>query len=85
MYWSEEDNALVPPRVITRTSTTPAACGGATAVICVAPLTVKLVAAVEPNSTALAPVKLVPVMVTLVPPAVGPAAGFRAVTVGGAR
>ena len=38
----------------------------------VALLTVKLVAAVAPKDTALAPVKLVPVMVTVVPPAVLP-------------
>ncbi len=42
----------------------------------VAELTVKPVAAVAPKSTAVAPVKLVPVMVTLVPPAAGP--GVRA-------
>ena len=36
--------------------------------ICVAELTVKLVAAVPPKDTAVAPVKLVPVMTTEVPP-----------------
>ncbi len=35
-----------------------------------------------PKSTAVAPVKPVPVMVTVVPPAVGPAVGLTAVTVG---
>ena len=35
-----------------------------------------------PNLTALAPVRLVPVMVTEVPPAVGPEEGETAVTVG---
>ena len=48
----------------------------------VALLTVNVVAAVVPNFTAVAPVKLVPVMVTVVPPAVGPELGLTAVTVG---
>ena len=50
----------------------------------VALLTVKLVAAVEPKLTAVAPVRLVPVIVTLVPPASGPAAGATCVTPGAA-
>ena len=48
----------------------------------VALLTVKVVAAVAPNFTAVAPVKLVPVTVTEVPPVVGPEVGLTAVTVG---
>ena len=40
------------------------------------------VAAVVPNSTTVAPVKLVPVIVTNVPPTVGPEVGLRPVTVG---
>ena len=43
-----------------------------------------VVAAVAPNVTAVAPVKLVPVIVTVVPPAVGPAVGLTPVTVGAA-
>ncbi len=58
--------ALVPPGVVTVTSTVPAVPAGAVAVMLVALLTVKLVAAVEPNLTAVAPVKLVPVIVTVV-------------------
>ena len=54
------------------------------AVIEVVEMTVTLVAAVVPNMTALAPVKLVPVMVTEVPPAGGPAGGLTPVTVGAA-
>ncbi len=50
--------------------------------ICVAELTVKLAAAVAPNLTAVAPVKLVPVMTTLVPPVSGPDVGASPVTVG---
>jgi hypothetical protein len=53
-------------------------------VIWVEELTVKLVAFCEPNLTALAPVKLVPVIVTLPPPLVGPAAGDTPLTVGAA-
>jgi hypothetical protein len=44
---------------------------------------VNVVAAVAPNFTAVAPVKFVPVMVTTVPPAVGPLVGLTDVTVGG--
>ena len=62
-----------------------AAPAGATAVIEVAELTVNDVAAVAPNLTAVAPLKLVPVMVTRVPPAVGPPVGLRPVTVAGTK
>ena len=72
---------LVPPTVVTVTSSVPVP-AGAVAVICVALFTVKLVAAVTPKFTAVAPVKLVPVMVTLVPPLVGPAVGLMLVTAG---
>src|SRR6476660_6445319 len=65
-------------------STAPAACAGAVAVICVALFTVNVVAAVAPKLTAVAPVRLVPVMVTLVPPAVVPEVGETLVTVGAA-
>ncbi len=44
----------------------------------------KLVAAVAPNDTAVAAVKPVPVMATLVPPAVGPLVGAMPVTAGAA-
>ena len=60
---------------MTVTSTVPAAPAGAVAVMEVALLTVKVVAAVAPNFTAVAPVKLVPVTVTEVPPVVGPEVG----------
>ena len=55
----------VPPPV-TETSTTPVP-AGTTAVISVSLTTVKLVAGVAPNSTAVAPVKHEPVIVTVVP------------------
>ncbi len=57
---------------------------GETTVIEVAEPTVKLVAGVEPKSTALAPVKPVPVMMTDGPPASGPATGLTPLTVGAA-
>jgi hypothetical protein len=80
--WSAAEIADVPPGVVTLTSTTPVPAGDV-AVIDVAELNVKL-AAVAPKVTAVTPVKLVPVMVTDVPPAVGPAVGEIEVTVGAA-
>ena len=75
MKWSAFEVVEVPPGVVTVTSTVPALPAGAVAVICVAPFTVKLVAAVPPKLTAVAPVSAVPVIVTLVPPDSGPAFG----------
>ena len=69
--------------MVTVMSTVPALPAGDVAVICVALTTVKLLAAVTPNLTVVAPVKLVPVMVTSVPPLVGPLVGVIPVTVGG--
>ena len=84
MNWSAADVAEVPPAVVTLTSTVlvPA---GEVAVIVVALTTVMPVADAAPNTTAVAPVKLVPVMVTEVPPSVGPLVGATDVTVGGVR
>jgi hypothetical protein len=67
--------------VVTLTSTVPVP-AGEVAVIEVAELTVKPVAGVAPNVTAVAPVKLVPVIVTEVPPVDGPDVGEIEVTVG---
>jgi len=66
------------------TVTAPATPAGAVAVIEVAETTTTFVAELAPNFTAVAPVKLVPVMVTTVPPAAGPLVGLNAVTVGAA-
>ncbi len=66
----------LPPGVVTATSTAPAACAGVVAVMVVALTTVTLVAGTPPNVTAVAPVRLVPVMVTLVPPTVVPLVGL---------
>ena len=57
---------------------------GDVAVICVSELTVR-VAAVAPKLTAVAPVKLDPLIMTLVPPAAGPLAGLMEVTAAEAR
>src|SRR5579863_756567 len=82
--WSPDEVAEVPPAVVTVTSTVPADSAGDVAVICVPELTVKVVAAVPPKFTALAPDRLVPVMMTVVPPAVGPLVGLSEDTVGAA-
>src|SRR5256885_7005607 len=54
-------------------------CAGAVAVIWVALSTVKPVAFVAPNLTEVAPVRLVPVITTELPPADGPLVGARLV------
>ena len=72
----------VATKFVTVTSTTPAAPAGALAVMVVGELTTKETALVEPNLTASVPAKLVPVMVTEVPPAVGPFVGLTEVTTG---
>jgi hypothetical protein len=81
--WSAAEVAEVPPAVVTLTSTVPVP-AGEVAVIEVAELTVKPVAGVAPNVTAVVPAKLVPVMVTEVPPAPGPEVGEIEVAVGAA-
>ena len=80
------ESALVPPVVVTVTSTVPADSAGDTALIDVTPLmvcTLKLAAFVDPNFTDVAPVKLVPETVTVVPPPTAPLVGLSFVTVGG--
>ena len=74
--------ALVPPGVVTVRSTAPADPAGAVAVICVAETTVKLLAAVPPNLTSVAPLRFGPLIVTTVPPPVGPEDGLIEVTEG---
>jgi hypothetical protein len=66
------------------TEAVPAVPAGVVAAIEVALTTVTFVAAAPPIVTPVAPVKFVPVMVTLVPPPVGPEIGLMALTVGGA-
>ena len=76
MNWAD----AVPFGVVTVNVTIPLP-AGLVAVICVSLSTVKPLAAV-PNATAVVPVKPVPVMVTLVPPAAGPLDGLIFDTVG---
>ena len=68
MKWSALEVAEVPTGVVTVTSTVPADSAGAVTVIDVA-VSAVTAPAVAPKSTAVWPVRLVPVMVTLVPPA----------------
>jgi hypothetical protein len=72
----------VPLGVVTCMLEVAAECAGDIAVIEVALTTVKAEAVVPPNATDVAPVKLVPVIVTVVPPVVGPEFGLMLVTVG---
>jgi hypothetical protein len=74
--------ALVPvPTGVVMLSRPVVAAAGTVAVIAVADVTVKLVAAVPLNRTAVAPVKFVPLIVTLVP--ASPLVGVKLVMVGG--
>ena len=81
MKWSADEVAEVPPPPVTVRSAVPVP-AGATAVSVVAEVTVKEVAGVVPNDTPVAPVRLVPVTVTEVPPACGPVAGETPDTTG---
>jgi hypothetical protein len=73
---------LVPLGVVTATSTCPAVWGGLVAVISVEESTAKCKAAADPNCTAVASERFAPLIVTVVPPAVLPAAGLTAAMVG---
>ena len=79
----EENVLLNPPTVVTIISTGPNLLAGGVQVIVVSLTTLILVATVLPNVTALAPVKYVPVIVTLVPPSVLPDDGEILVITGG--
>ena len=70
----------VPPGVVTVTFTAPALPGGLVTVICV-PESAAVFAAAPPKLTE-APPRLVPVIVTAVPPAVVPLDGDSPVTAG---
>jgi hypothetical protein len=80
--WSAEEVAEMPPGVVTVMSTVPAVPAGLVALIWLAELTVKLEAALLPKSTAVAPLRLVPVMVTTVPPMLVPEVGLMPLTTG---
>ncbi len=70
----------MPPGPVTVTLTVPVP-AGLTAVISVEERTSTLLARFSPKCTAVAPVKPVPLIVTSVPPSVGPSAGLTLVTV----
>jgi hypothetical protein len=72
---------VVPPTVVTDTDTLPAIPAGVTALMVVVLVSVK-VAVADPNLTVVAKPRLVPVMVTVVPPAVEPLAGVTLLMVG---
>jgi hypothetical protein len=72
----------VCPPTVTVTVTAPALPAGVVAVICVPLTTTALVAAVPPNVAVAPTAKLVPVIVTAVPPAVDPLFGDTPATVG---
>jgi hypothetical protein len=80
--WSAGEVAEVPPAVVTVTSTVPTASAGEVVVISVSETTVNDAAGVAPKWTDVAPVKWVPVIVTGVPPPLGPDVGAMEVTVG---
>src|SRR6267378_672600 len=81
MNWSAVLAGVVPPGVVTVTSTAPVP-GGETATIDVGELTVKLLAPADPNLTAVAPMRPVPLMVTRVPPAPPPLLGLTLMSAG---
>jgi hypothetical protein len=81
---SEAEVVLVPPGPVTVIWTVLAATAGDVAVIEASEFTVNDVAAVVPNVTAVAPVKPLPEIVTLAPPALGPAVGLTELTAGAA-
>jgi hypothetical protein len=82
--WSDGETADVPPGVVTFTSTCPAAWAGATATIMPEPLIANEAAATPPKLTNVAPEKLLPKIVTEVPPAVEPVLMLRLLTTGAA-
>jgi hypothetical protein len=74
--------ADVPLGVVTLMSTIPAVPGGAVALMAESERTVNRVAATPPKETPVAPVKLLPRIVTVVPPAMPPEVGVTPVTAG---
>ena len=83
-YVNADDVVPVAYGLVTATATAPAACAGVTAVIEVALATVKDTAATPPNVTAVAPEKLVPLIVTDAEPEVDTVDEETLGTVGGA-
>jgi hypothetical protein len=78
---SLETSGLVPPGVVTVTSIAPDP-AGTTALICAELMTENEVAGVEPKLTAVAPLRLLPTIAIVFPPAAGPIDGLSELTVG---
>ena len=79
----DENASLGPPPVVTIMPTAPALRAGVIQVIVVLFTMLREVADNTPNVTDAAPVKFVPVIVTLVPPAMPPDDGEMSVIFGG--
>jgi len=81
--WSAELVELLPPGAVTVISIVPDPAGAIAAIsVDEATKNPSALRLVLPNATPKAPEKFVPVMVTVVPPEVGPLCGLTAVTVG---
>ena len=81
-YVNAAELVAVPPGVVTATLLAPGVPLGVTAVIELSELTETLVAATPPIFTTVAPVKLVPLIVIVVPPNVDPVDGIIDVIIG---
>ena len=82
LWWFRQLADVVPNHVISAEDV-PAEWAGDVALMVVEPVMWKIAAVVEPNLTAVAPVRWVPVMTTVVPPVAGPKVGASDVMVGG--
>ena len=80
MKWSALAGLLVPAGVVTVMSTVPVPAGAVASRL--VDVTFTGVTAFAPNFTDVAPARLTPVIVTVVPPLVGPTFGLTPVTVG---
>ncbi len=80
--YSKSSGAELPAGSSMTTSTTPAGCAGAIAVMVVSLITTTVGDGTPSNVTPVAPVKPVPVMVTSVPPDSEPSSGTSVVTIG---
>ena len=83
MNWLATPVALLPLGVVTVTPAAPSVLKGTVAVINVAELITNEAAGTAPNCTALAAEKPLPVMATVVPPAMLPAFGLNPLRTGG--
>jgi hypothetical protein len=73
---------FVPPGLVILIRTVPVECAGVVVFISVSLITVKLVAGVVPKTTLVVPMKPLPVMVRISPPAVVPKVGLTLIVIG---